>query len=138
MENRILERLSAIVATGQLDLPSYFKQCAILGVTFTAAAASVAGTEAWARADAEKPFASRQYTDFIPPDVVKLFSAPAVDLYSVSTVVAQQSPWSGKVSSGTWSGAQASPPWSGKAPPWSGKVSWSGLQSQIKPNWDGR
>jgi hypothetical protein len=114
MEKHVLERLAAIVAAGRLDLPSYFKQCAILGVTFAAAVAAVVGTEAWARADAEKPFASRQYSDFVPSDVVESFSAPKTDISSASTVVAQ--------STGTWSGAQS-------APPWSGKISWSGLQA---------
>jgi hypothetical protein len=113
MENRVLERLAAVVAAGRLDLRSYFKQCAILGVTFVAAVAAVSGTEAFARADAETPFTARQYSDFVSPDVVDLFATPVVDLYSAPTVVAQ--------STGTWSGAQA-------PPPWSGKVTWTGLQ----------
>ena len=106
MESLVLEKMAAIVAAGRLDLASYFKQCAILGVTFAVAVAAVAGTEAFAKAEVEKPFAARQYSDFVSADVVDLFAAPVVVAQTPST-----------------------PTWSGQAPPFNQRPPWSGLQA---------
>lgn len=86
MENTILAKLAVVVGSGRLDLSAYFRQCALLGVSFAAAVAAVSGTDAWASYRAiEPPGSSAQagnggYPASIPEDLVRLFAEPRIEM----------------------------------------------------------
>lgn len=70
MEKAVVSRLVPLVASGKLDRQSFFKTCALLGVSFTTAAAALgalpAGAEVVKRVDADQ----QGYSPYVPTEML--------------------------------------------------------------------
>lgn len=101
MEEAVLARLTAMLQSGRIDLTSYFRQCAMLGIAFAAAVGAAAGTPAWAESTAAQRAESVTYADFGVADTADFFAADDQAC---------------QPSTGTWQ-ANWSSRWSDRAPP---------------------
>jgi hypothetical protein len=104
MEGAIVSRLASLVASGRLGIPAFFKACALIGISFTAAVAAVSGTSAWAKEYAGRTSLPQSYGDFVASDVIR-FLADAQ-----KAVAEDRQRWAQQVSPSTNTFSQQSPP----------------------------
>jgi len=74
MEKTIVSRLAVLVESRRLTLAEFFRVCALLGVSFTAAAAAISASSAWAEVAAKSAPSSLSYASFVSSDVLEFLN----------------------------------------------------------------
>ena len=69
-ERTVVSRLAPLVASGKLDRQSFFKTCALLGVSFATAAAALSGEPAAAASTSPTVDEQNAYSDHVSADVL--------------------------------------------------------------------
>jgi hypothetical protein len=71
MEQVIVSKLVGQVADERLDVPGFFRACALAGISFAVAMAAVSATPAWSRGYTGEGAMPRAYSQFVSFDLAK-------------------------------------------------------------------
>jgi hypothetical protein len=64
MEKALVTRLASQVASGRLEIPSFFRACALAGISFATAMGAISETPAWDKQYAGQVSLPQAYSDF--------------------------------------------------------------------------
>lgn len=86
MDKTVSSRLASLFEKGEIDVFSYFKQCAVLGVSFMAALGAINSTQAWASVPVSiQERAVSGYEGFVSADLLSAAVPAAAEPQEPST-----------------------------------------------------